>query len=84
MIVPDLPRAEHARIMVVLSRAAENGESRGTWNGTMTVELMPEDPDIFVKPWKVVLTLFLAPGESLMENICENNKFSELSAGQNP
>lgn len=52
--------------------------------GTMTVELMHEDPDIFVKPWKVVLTLFLAPGENLMENICENNKFSELSAGQNP
>jgi hypothetical protein len=52
--------------------------------GTMTVELMYEDPEIFVKPWKVVYTLFLAPGENLMESICENNKFQELSAGQNP
>jgi len=52
--------------------------------GTMTVELTHEDPDIFVKPWKVVFTLFLAPSENLMENICENNKFPQLSAGQNP
>jgi hypothetical protein len=55
-----------------------------TTMGTMTVDVIHEDPDIFVKPWKVVLTLFLAPGENLMENICENNKFSELSTGQNP
>ena len=52
--------------------------------GTMTVELTHEDPEIFVKPWKVVHRLILAPGENLMENICENNKFRELSAGQNP
>ena len=52
--------------------------------GTMTVELMYEDPEMFVKPWKVVFTLFLAPGENLMENICENNKFPQLSEGQNP
>jgi len=55
-----------------------------TTMGTMTVELTHEDPDIFVKPWKVVFTLFLAPSENLMENICENNKFPQLSAGQNP
>jgi hypothetical protein len=55
-----------------------------TTMGTMTVELVHEDPDIFVKPWKVVYTLFLAPGENLMENICENNKFPQLTAGQNP
>jgi hypothetical protein len=52
--------------------------------GTMTVELMYEDPEMFVKPWTVVYTLFLAPGENLMENICENNKFQQLSTGQNP
>jgi hypothetical protein len=52
--------------------------------GTMTVELIHEDSDIFVKPWKIVFTLFLAPGENLMENICENNKFPALSAEQNP
>ena len=52
--------------------------------GTMTVELIHEDPEMFVKPWKVVFTLFLAPGENLMESICENNKFQQLSAGQNP
>ena len=47
-------------------------------------ELTYEDPEIFVKPWKAVFNLVLAPGENLMENICENNKFPELSAGQNP
>jgi hypothetical protein len=50
----------------------------------MTVELIPEDPDFFLKPWKIVFALFLAPGENLMENICENNKFLELSGGQKP
>jgi hypothetical protein len=56
-----------------------------TTMGTMTVEVIHEDPDIFVKPWKVVFPLFLAPGENLMENLCnENNKFPQLSAGQNP
>jgi hypothetical protein len=50
--------------------------------GAMTVELIHEDPDIFVQPWKIVFRLFLAPGETLMENICENNKFQQLSAGQ--
>jgi hypothetical protein len=55
-----------------------------TTMGTMTVELMYEDPEMFVKPWKVVQTMFLAPGENLMENICENNKFPQLTAGQNP
>jgi hypothetical protein len=52
--------------------------------GTMTVEVTYEDPEIFVKPWKVVFPLVLAPGENLMESICENNKFQQLSAGQNP
>jgi hypothetical protein len=52
--------------------------------GTMTVELIHEDPEMFMRPWKVVFNLVLAPGENLMENICENNKFRELSAGQNP
>jgi hypothetical protein len=56
-----------------------------TTMGTMTVEVTHEDPDIFVKPWKVVFPLFLAPGVNLMENLCnENNKFPQLSAGQNP
>jgi hypothetical protein len=55
-----------------------------TTMGTMTVEVTYEDPETFVKPWKVVVTLFLAPGENLMESICENNKFQELAAGQNP
>ena len=53
-----------------------------TTMGTMTVELMYEDPEMFVKPWKVVLTLFLAPGENLMENICENNKFRSSQRGR--
>ena len=53
--------------------------------GTMTVEMIYEDPETFVKPWKVVFALSLAPGEDLMENLCnENNKFPQLSAGQNP
>jgi len=55
-----------------------------TTMGAMTVEVMHEDPDIFLKPWKVVFRFFLAPGEKLMENICENNRFLQLSAGQNP
>ena len=56
-----------------------------TTMGGMTVELTYEDPETFVKPWKLVSTLFLAPGENLMENLCnENNKFPQLSKGQNP
>ena len=53
-------------------------------NGHDDVELTYEDPEIFVKPWKVVFPLVLAPGENLMENICENNRFPQLSGGQNP
>jgi hypothetical protein len=52
--------------------------------GAMNVEVINEDPEMFVKPWKVAYNLFLAPGENLMENICENNKFPQLSVGQNP
>jgi hypothetical protein len=52
--------------------------------GAMNVEVINEDPEMFVKPWKVAFNLFLAPGENLMENICENNKFPQLSVGQNP
>ena len=51
-----------------------------TTTGSMTVEVLYEDPEMFVKPWKVVYALVLAPGENLMENICENNKFPQLSA----
>jgi hypothetical protein len=32
--------------------------------GTMTVELIHDDPEMFVKPWRVVFNLFLAPGET--------------------
>jgi hypothetical protein len=52
--------------------------------GSMTVEVTYEDPEMFVRPWKVVYGLFLAPDENLMESVCENNKFPQLSAGQNP
>jgi hypothetical protein len=55
-----------------------------TTMGSMTVERIHDDPEMFVKPWKVVYPLFLVPDENLMENICENNKFPQLSAGQNP
>jgi hypothetical protein len=55
-----------------------------TTMGSMTVEMVYEDPETFVTPWKVVFTLLLAPGENVMENICENNRFLQLSAGQNP
>jgi hypothetical protein len=65
-----------------------NMQIRERWTrttmGSMTLERVYEDPEMFVKPWKVVVSLLLAPGENLMENICENNKFQQLSAGQNP
>jgi len=48
----------------------------------MTVEMVYEDPETFLTPWKVVWALFLAPGEDLLEEICnENNKFPQLSGG---
>ena len=39
-------------------------------------------PRIFVKPLRVVFNLFLAPGENLMESICENNKFEQSQRGR--
>jgi hypothetical protein len=72
--IPSLPHTANMHIRERWTR---------TTMGTMTVEVTYEDPEIFVKPWKVVFPLVLAPGENLMENICENNKFQELSAGQN-
>jgi hypothetical protein len=73
--IPSLPHTANMRIRERWTR---------TTMGAMTVEVIHEGPETFVKPWKVVYSLFLAPGENLMENICENNTFQELSAGQNP
>jgi hypothetical protein len=73
--IPSLPHTANLHVTERWTR---------TTMGTMTVEVTYEDQEIFVKPWKVVFPLVLAPGENLMENICENNKFQELSTGQNP
>lgn len=62
-----------------------DGRWTRTTMGSMTVEMVYEDPETFLTPWKVVWALFLAPGEDLLEEICnENNKFPQLSGGQNP
>ena len=43
--------------------------------GSLVVERTYEDPDVFVTPWTISFTAFLAPGEELQESLCENNRF---------
>jgi hypothetical protein len=43
--------------------------------GHLEVETVIEDPDVFATPWKMTRVATLAPGEEIMEFICnENNK----------
>jgi hypothetical protein len=46
--------------------------------GHLTIDLTLEDPGTFTKPIERHMTWELAPGEEILENICnENNKFRE-------
>jgi hypothetical protein len=43
--------------------------------GRIEIEVTYDDPRVFVKPWKEVLSMHLAPQEALIEYVCENNKW---------
>jgi len=45
---------------------------------TMIVDYMFEDPATFMTPWKVQRVWELAPGEEVMEYLCENNRYRDL------
>ena len=43
--------------------------------GRLELEVTYDDPKVFVRPWKEVRSLHLAPQEELIEYVCENNKW---------
>ena len=47
--------------------------------GHLEVEVTFEDPGTFVTPWQMQMVWELVPGEELLEYLCENNRFRELS-----
>jgi hypothetical protein len=42
--------------------------------GHMDVQVVMEDPETFLKPWTVNMTWNFAPGEEMLEYVCENNR----------
>lgn len=52
-----------------------------TDRGHLNVEVMVEDPETFVKPWRLQATWTLAPGQEVFEYVCaENNKLLQGTA----
>lgn len=50
--------------------------------GRIELEYTVEDPKVFEKPWKRVVSYHLAPHVELIEYICENNKWAEEVAAK--
>lgn len=48
--------------------------------GRINLEMTVEDPKVFVKPWVRNKSYYLVPQAELIEFVCENNKWSGLSA----
>jgi len=46
--------------------------------GHLQVDVTFEDPDAFLKPWPYHAVWELVPGEEIQENVCENNRYSEV------
>jgi len=45
--------------------------------GSLQLQFIIEDPDVFAEPWVQNMTWDLAPQEELFETICENNKWKQ-------
>ena len=50
--------------------------------GHMELEITIDDPGAYMKPWKVRRRLQLAPGEEIMEYICNENNKTEHYVGR--
>jgi hypothetical protein len=48
--------------------------------GVMNMNLTVEDPTIYKQPWEANLPFHLTPQEELIEYVCENNKWAEVSS----
>ena len=46
--------------------------------GHLEIAITVEDPGAFAKPWNINMTWNLAPGEDVLESVCENNKLEHL------
>jgi len=45
--------------------------------GTLQVEFIVEDPEVFTSPWVQNMTWDLAPQEELFETVCEHNRWGQ-------
>lgn len=46
----------------------------------LTVDVTIDDPDTLTKPWQLHTTWTLAPGEEMIEGVCENNHYRNQPA----
>jgi hypothetical protein len=47
--------------------------------GHLEIDVLIDDPGALTKPWRSRLVWDLAPGEEILEYVCENNKFAPLT-----
>jgi hypothetical protein len=50
--------------------------------GSMTVEITVDDPGAYTRPWKIRRALQLAPGEEILEYVCNENHKTEHFVGR--
>lgn len=50
--------------------------------GHMKVEVTIDDPGAYTKPWKINMDWVLAPGDDVLEYVCENNKDAQHMVGK--
>jgi len=60
------PRSENFHVVERYTR---------TTYGDMELELTIEDPAVYVEPWVQQMPVYFAPGEELLEFVCENDKW---------
>jgi len=46
--------------------------------GHLEITMTLEDPGAFTKPWTINMSWVLAPGEEILEYVCENNKLEHM------
>ena len=48
----------------------------------LNVDVTIDDPGTLTKPWNLHMTWTLAPGEEILETVCENDKYRERVLGK--